>query len=79
MELGLEILLLTLSNTPPPPLPIPLRKQQRKNKVSEWIKVFEKRKGDIPPVACGDAKWRGVDLTLVMDNWEMVWGAMFLG
>ena len=46
------------------------RKYRRKNKVSAWRNDFAKRKGNVPPTARGDAKWRDarVMLTLVGDK-----------
>ena len=26
-----------------------------------------------------DAEWRGMELNLAVDNWEMGWGAIYLG
>ena len=63
-----------------------LRQYQREEQGKCTEKYFARRKGKIAQASHGDVKWggeqrcemawRGVELTLAVYKWEMVWGAM---
>ena len=63
----------------PPPLSLRSSQYQRKNKSNKRGHDLDKSKGNIPPAAHGDAKWRGVRLPWQGISGRRGGGAMLQG